>query len=67
MPSGSGAIASAILVANNLRDIPTDRESGKLTLAVRLGDRGTRMLYVALVVVAVVYGRAPSAPSRCSR
>ena len=36
---GVGAIASAILVANNLRDIPTDRESGKLTLAVRLGDR----------------------------
>ncbi|GAA2734608.1 1,4-dihydroxy-2-naphthoate polyprenyltransferase [Pedococcus aerophilus] len=51
---GIGAIASAILVANNLRDIPTDRESGKLTLAVRLGDRGTRVLYVALVVVAVV-------------
>ncbi|KQU64703.1 1,4-dihydroxy-2-naphthoate polyprenyltransferase [Phycicoccus sp. Root101] len=51
---GVGAIASAILVANNLRDIPTDRESGKLTLAVRLGDRGTRMLYVALVIVAVV-------------
>ena len=50
---GIGAIASAILVANNLRDIPTDRESGKLTLAVRLGDRGTRVLYVALVVVAV--------------
>ncbi|HET8768286.1 MAG TPA: 1,4-dihydroxy-2-naphthoate polyprenyltransferase, partial [Pedococcus sp.] len=39
---GVGAIASAILVANNLRDIPTDRENGKLTLAVRLGDRGTR-------------------------
>jgi 1,4-dihydroxy-2-naphthoate polyprenyltransferase len=51
---GVGAIASAILVANNLRDIPTDRESGKLTLAVRLGDRGTRILYVALVVVALV-------------
>ena len=51
---GVGAIASAILVANNLRDIPTDRESGKRTLAVRLGDRGTRLLYVGLVVVAVV-------------
>ncbi|MGA8977915.1 MAG: 1,4-dihydroxy-2-naphthoate polyprenyltransferase [Pedococcus sp.] len=50
---GVGAIASAILVANNLRDIPTDRESGKLTLAVRLGDRGTRHLYLALVAVAV--------------
>jgi 1,4-dihydroxy-2-naphthoate octaprenyltransferase len=51
---GVGAIASAILVANNLRDIPTDRESGKLTLAVRLGDRGTRVFYVLLLVIAAV-------------
>ncbi|MDU0314274.1 1,4-dihydroxy-2-naphthoate polyprenyltransferase [Phycicoccus sp. M110.8] len=50
---GVGAIASAILVANNLRDIPTDRENGKLTLAVRLGDRGTRVLYVGLLAVAL--------------
>ncbi|GAA4709619.1 1,4-dihydroxy-2-naphthoate polyprenyltransferase [Pedococcus ginsenosidimutans] len=50
---GVGAIASAILVANNLRDIPTDETSGKRTLAVRLGDRGTRLLYVALVVVSL--------------
>jgi 1,4-dihydroxy-2-naphthoate octaprenyltransferase len=50
---GVGAIASAILVANNLRDMPTDRESGKLTLAVRLGDRRTRVLYVALIVLAL--------------
>jgi 1,4-dihydroxy-2-naphthoate octaprenyltransferase len=50
---GVGAIASAILVANNLRDIPTDRESGKRTLAVRLGDGRTRGLYVALVLVSV--------------
>ena len=51
---GVGSIASGILVANNLRDIPSDTESGKRTLAVRLGDRGTRRLYVALVVVAVL-------------
>ncbi len=50
---GIGAIASAILVANNLRDIPTDRQNGKMTLAVRLGDRGTRLLYVGLIVVAL--------------
>jgi 1,4-dihydroxy-2-naphthoate polyprenyltransferase len=49
---GVGALACAILVANNLRDIPTDTVSGKRTLAVLLGDRGTRRLYVALVVVA---------------
>ncbi|MGH3307383.1 MAG: 1,4-dihydroxy-2-naphthoate polyprenyltransferase, partial [Nocardioides sp.] len=42
---GIGALACAILVANNLRDIPTDREAGKLTLAVRLGDGATRQVY----------------------
>ena len=51
---GVGAIASAILVANNLRDIPTDTEHGKHTLAVRLGDRRTRLLYAALVTASVV-------------
>ena len=51
---GVGALASAILVANNLRDIPTDREHGKLTLAVRMGESGTRAYYVALVAVAFV-------------
>ena len=51
---GVGAIASAILVANNLRDIPTDEVSGKRTLAVRLGDRGTRLLYGALVAVSLL-------------
>jgi 1,4-dihydroxy-2-naphthoate polyprenyltransferase len=49
---GCGALACAILVANNLRDIPTDEEAGKRTLAVRLGDRRTRLLYVALVFAA---------------
>jgi 1,4-dihydroxy-2-naphthoate octaprenyltransferase len=51
---GIGSIASAILVANNLRDIPSDTESGKQTLAVRLGDAGTRRLYLGLLVVAVL-------------
>ncbi len=44
-----GALACALLVINNLRDIPTDREAGKRTLAVRLGAERTRWLYVALV------------------
>jgi 1,4-dihydroxy-2-naphthoate octaprenyltransferase len=51
---GVGALASAILVANNLRDIPTDREHGKRTLAVRMGESGTRTFYVVLVAVAFV-------------
>ena len=47
-----GLLATALLVTNNLRDIPTDAESGKQTLAVRLGDRRTRVLYVAMMAVA---------------
>ncbi len=46
-----GALSSAVLVANNLRDIPTDAQSGKITLAVRFGDARTRRLYVALSAV----------------
>jgi 1,4-dihydroxy-2-naphthoate octaprenyltransferase len=49
-----GSISASVLVANNLRDLPTDRVAGKITLAVRLGDRRTRILYVALVAVPFV-------------
>ena len=49
-----GALACAILVVNNLRDIPTDAATGKRTLAVVLGDRGTRRLYLTLLAVALV-------------
>ncbi len=49
-----GFLAVALLVINNLRDIPTDRASGKQTLAVKLGDRSTRFLYVALFAGAAV-------------
>jgi 1,4-dihydroxy-2-naphthoate polyprenyltransferase len=45
----AGFIACALLVVNNLRDIPTDRAAGKHTLAVRLGDRWTRWLYLGLI------------------
>jgi len=50
----SGSLACAILVTNNLRDIPTDRVVGKQTLAVRLGDARSRLLYAALLVVPFV-------------
>jgi 1,4-dihydroxy-2-naphthoate octaprenyltransferase len=48
---GVGMLTSAVLVANNLRDIPTDTAVGKRTLAVRMGDRDTRRLYTALVLL----------------
>jgi 1,4-dihydroxy-2-naphthoate octaprenyltransferase len=64
-----GLLAVALLVVNNLRDIPGDTEAGKRTLAVRLGDRRTRVLYVVLVVAAFLVvpfaaglsGRSPAA------
>jgi 1,4-dihydroxy-2-naphthoate polyprenyltransferase len=49
-----GALSSAVLVANNLRDIPTDEVVGKRTLAVWLGDRRTRLMYLVLLGVAGV-------------
>ncbi len=49
---GVGFLSCAILVTNNLRDIPGDAESGKRTLAVRLGAPRTRRLYLALVLAA---------------
>jgi 1,4-dihydroxy-2-naphthoate octaprenyltransferase len=51
---GVGALACSILVANNIRDIPTDATSGKRTLAVVLGDEQSRYLYTLLLWVAAV-------------
>jgi 1,4-dihydroxy-2-naphthoate octaprenyltransferase len=48
----AGALACSLLVVNNLRDIPTDREVGKRTLAVRIGDHRTRQLYTGLIAAA---------------
>jgi 1,4-dihydroxy-2-naphthoate polyprenyltransferase len=50
---GVGCLACALLVANNLRDIPTDAAVGKRTLAVRLGDRRSRLMYVGLLALAL--------------
>jgi len=54
--SAVGLLACALLVVNNLRDIPTDRIAGKRTLAVRMGERPTRILYVVLVDAGLVLG-----------
>jgi 1,4-dihydroxy-2-naphthoate octaprenyltransferase len=59
-----GLLACALLVINNLRDIPTDSETGKRTLAVVLGDRRTRALYVGCILLpfCVAVALAPVSP-----
>jgi 1,4-dihydroxy-2-naphthoate octaprenyltransferase len=59
-----GALATAILVVNNLRDRATDARAGKRTLAVRLGRRGVIVEYVALLAVAFII---PLALALCGR
>jgi 1,4-dihydroxy-2-naphthoate octaprenyltransferase len=50
---GVGALACAILVVNNLRDIASDSAAGKRTLAVVVGERATRQLFILLHLAAV--------------
>ena len=52
--TGVGLLSCAILMANNIRDIPTDTPAGKRTLAVRLGQRRARLTYVGMLVGAFV-------------
>ena len=49
----TGLIAVALLMANNVRDIPTDTEVGKRTLAVRLGDKNARLSYVVMLALSL--------------
>jgi 1,4-dihydroxy-2-naphthoate polyprenyltransferase len=49
----TGVLAVAILVVNNLRDVPTDAIAGKRTLAVRLGEARTRQLFVSAIAIGV--------------
>lgn len=49
-----GALSSSVNLANNLRDIPTDASTGKITLAVRLGDISTRRLWLGLIATALL-------------
>ncbi len=53
-----GLLASALLLINNIRDIPTDTVAGKRTLAVRLGDIRARWLYLAMIWLPIVLGVA---------
>lgn len=56
-----GLLAVAILLVNNLRDLPTDRLAGRRTLAVRAGDSATRLLFAGAVVAAVLVPVAAAA------
>jgi 1,4-dihydroxy-2-naphthoate octaprenyltransferase len=49
-----GSLTTALLVVNNLRDIPGDAATGKRTLAVKMGDEATRKLYLALLAAAAL-------------
>jgi 1,4-dihydroxy-2-naphthoate octaprenyltransferase len=53
---GTGLMACALLMANNLRDIPTDYETGKRTLAVRLGDYRARIAYQWFLTLPILLG-----------
>ena len=61
-----GLWAVALLVANNLRDIATDTAAGKRTLAVRLGDRRTRLAYMAVLEASYAAALAASVTGRAA-
>jgi 1,4-dihydroxy-2-naphthoate polyprenyltransferase len=62
-----GALATALLVVNNLRDIPTDEVAGKRTLAVRLGEQRTVHLFTGLIWSAVVIAALLAFPAEQAR
>ncbi len=51
---GVGTLACAVLVTNNLRDLPGDQQAGKNTLAVRIGAQRTRTLYVVCIITTAI-------------
>ena len=46
---GLGSLAAAVLVTNNIRDLETDKQAGKRTLAVFMGSKASKSLYLALI------------------
>ena len=55
---GVGSLACALLMVNNVRDVPTDALTGKRTLAVRIGEHRARRVYAGLLTVAILAGVA---------
>lgn len=51
---GIGSISSAVNLANNIRDIPSDSQTGKITIAVRLGEKNARRLFAVLAMMPFV-------------
>lgn len=62
LASGVGFLSCALLMVNNLRDIHTDLEAGKRTLAVRLGESRARHAFVALICLGATCGAATLVP-----
>lgn len=54
LATGIGLIACALLMVNNIRDIPTDSQAGKRTLAVRLGEKKARWSYYIMLALATM-------------
>ena len=52
--SSVGLLSMALLIVNNLRDLPTDKSANKITLAVKLGDKKTRLFYLGSVVASIM-------------
>jgi 1,4-dihydroxy-2-naphthoate octaprenyltransferase len=50
-----GFYATAVLLVNNIRDVETDRLSGKNTLSVRIGVRASKVLFALLLVLPVIF------------
>src|SRR5699024_7422894 len=55
LPIWVGGMSAAVNLANNIRDISSDAETGKITLAVRLGDSRSRLLFTVLLTLPVIY------------
>lgn len=59
--AGMGLCSVALLLVNNVRDIATDTDAGKRTLAVRIGDRSSRAAFVTVLVAAALLGAGATA------